>query len=48
MRWAKKTLESVYSLWGRPVWLETRKDDQLITLRYSERDGHATEAADAA
>jgi stage V sporulation protein R len=47
LRWARKTLESIHSLWGRPVWLETRQDDQLVTLRYSERDGHASEPAAA-
>lgn len=33
-RYAQKTLEHVYRLWGRPVHLETVIDDEKIVLRY--------------
>lgn len=42
--WARKTLEGVQQLWGRTVWLETRRDDKAVTLRYSAADGHSEES----
>ncbi len=40
--WAEKTLENVYRLWGRRVWLETRSDDGTdpLILSYHPREGH--------
>lgn len=34
MRYARKALEHVYTLWGRPVHLETVIDDETTMLRY--------------
>jgi stage V sporulation protein R len=34
MKYARKTLEHVYKLWGRDVHLETRVDDEPLVLRY--------------
>ena len=34
MRYARKALEHVHTLWGRPVHLETVIDDETIVLRY--------------
>jgi len=40
--WAEKTLEHVFRLWGRRVWLETRTDDgtEPLLLSYHPREGH--------
>jgi stage V sporulation protein R len=39
--WAEKTMEHIYRLWGRRVWLETKTDDQArLILSYHPRDGH--------
>jgi stage V sporulation protein R len=38
--WAAKTLEHIYRLWGRKVWLETRLDDTQLILSYHPREGH--------
>jgi stage V sporulation protein R len=42
LAWAEKTLEHVYRLWGRRVWLETRTENgnDLLVLSYHPRDGH--------
>jgi stage V sporulation protein R len=37
-RYARKALEHVYSLWGRPVHLETVVDDERIRLHYDGED----------
>ncbi len=43
MHYAQKTMEHVYRLWGRRVWLETRKsDDEPLILSYDQREGHKT------
>jgi stage V sporulation protein R len=34
MRYARKALEHVHTLWGRPVHLETVLDEETIVLRY--------------
>ncbi len=34
MKYARKVLEYVYRLWGRPVHLETRSDDEPLVLHY--------------
>ncbi len=34
MRYARKALEHVYTLWGRPVHLETVVDEETTVLRY--------------
>ena len=34
MKYARKTLEYVYKLWGRDVHLETRVDDEPLVLHY--------------
>ncbi len=34
MRYARKALEHVHTLWGRPVHLETIIDDESTVLRY--------------
>lgn len=33
-RYARKTLEHVYTLWGRPVHLETTVDDEHVVMHY--------------
>ncbi|MBA3766547.1 MAG: SpoVR family protein, partial [Acidobacteria bacterium] len=35
IRYARKTLEHVYTLWGRPVHLETIVDDERVRLHYN-------------
>ncbi len=35
IRYARKTLEHVHSLWGRPVHLETIVDDERVRLHYN-------------
>ncbi|MCX7623469.1 MAG: SpoVR family protein [Thermomicrobium sp.] len=42
LAWAEKTLEQIYRLWGRRVWLETRSDDGAAPLRlsYHPRERH--------
>ncbi|HMF55627.1 MAG TPA: SpoVR family protein [Pyrinomonadaceae bacterium] len=37
-RYARKTLEHVYSLWGRPVHLETVVDDEKVVMHYDGED----------
>ena len=37
MKYARKTLEYVYKLWGRDVHLETQVDDEPLVMHY---DGH--------
>ncbi len=32
--YARKTLEHLYTLWGRPVHLETISDDEPIVMHY--------------
>jgi len=34
-RYARKTLEHVYTLWGRPVHLETVVDDERVVMHYN-------------
>ncbi len=34
LKYARKVLEYVYSLWGRPVHLETRADNEPLVLHY--------------
>jgi stage V sporulation protein R len=34
LRYAEKTLENCYKLWGRPVHLETVVDDESYVLHY--------------
>ena len=36
--YARKTLEHIYALWGRPVHLETMADDERIVYRYDGED----------
>ena len=39
--WAEKTMEHIYRLWGRRVWLETKADNETrLILSYHPRDGH--------
>jgi stage V sporulation protein R len=38
LKYAKKTLEHVYKLWGRDVYLETVVDEEPITLHYNGRE----------
>lgn len=41
MPYAQKTIEHVHRLWGRRVWLETRKnDDERLLLSFDSREGH--------
>lgn len=40
MKYARKTLEHVYKLWGRDVHLETQVDDEPMVMHY---DGHEHE-----
>ena len=35
MRYGRKALEHVYTLWGRPVHLETVIDDESTVLHYN-------------
>lgn len=37
-RYARKTLEHVYTLWGRPVHLETFVDDERVVMHYNGED----------
>lgn len=41
MRYARKALEHVHALWGRPVYLETVVDDETTRLRYDGEDHRA-------
>lgn len=39
--YAKKTMEYINQLWGRRVWVETRKsDDEKLVLSYDLKQGH--------
>ncbi len=38
MRYARKVLEYVYKLWGRPVHLETKIEDDSLVLHYDGED----------
>jgi len=39
--YAEHTLEYIYRLWGRKVWLETQTaDDQKLVLSFDSREGH--------
>ena len=38
MRYARKVLEYVYKLWGRPVHLETRIEEDSLVLHYDGED----------
>ncbi len=41
----KKTMEYIFSLWGRRIWLETRKsDDEKLVLSYDAKQGHEIHA----
>ena len=40
MRYARKALEHVHTLWGRPVHLETIVDDESTVLRYDGEEHH--------
>ena len=41
LTYARKTLEHVYRLWGRRVWLETMTaDEKSLVLSYDARHGH--------
>ena len=41
MDYAKKTMEYINQLWGRKVWVETRKsDDEKLVLSYDAKQGH--------
>lgn len=46
LNYAEHTLEHIYRLWGRRVWLETRKskenDEERLLLSYDPREGHKT------
>jgi stage V sporulation protein R len=45
LNYAQKTLEHVQRLWGRRVWLETRKsDDERLLMSYDDKAGHQTHA----
>ena len=44
--WTAKTLEGVQQLWGRTVWLESRREDKCVRFRYNPSDGHSTEDAE--
>jgi stage V sporulation protein R len=42
--YARKTLEHIYRLWGRRVWLETKdEDDDSLLLSYDAKHGHLPE-----
>ncbi len=38
LKYARKVLEYVYRLWGRPVHLETKVDDDALVLHYDGKD----------
>lgn len=42
LRYARKALEHVHTLWGRPVHLETVVDDETTMLRYDGEDHRET------
>jgi stage V sporulation protein R len=45
LAYARKTLEYVFRLWGRQIWLETRKsDDEKLVISYDEKRGHQIHA----
>jgi stage V sporulation protein R len=45
LNYAQKTLEHVHRLWGRRVWIETRKsDDERLLMSYDDKAGHQTHA----
>jgi len=46
INYAQRTLEGVYHLWGRKVWLETCSlEDQPVTLSYIPDEGHQQSGA---
>ena len=42
LKYARKVLEYVHRLWGRPVHLETKVDDDALVLHYDGRDHDET------
>jgi stage V sporulation protein R len=41
IHYAEKALEHVHRLWGRRVWLETKKtDEETLLMSFDEREGH--------
>jgi stage V sporulation protein R len=45
LTYAKKTMEYINRLWGRRVWLETRKsDEEKLVLSYDAKAGHEVHA----
>jgi stage V sporulation protein R len=45
MNYARKTLEYINRLWGRRVWLDTRKtDDEALLMSYDDKHGHQIHA----
>ncbi len=45
MNYAKKTMEYINKLWGRRVWVETRKsDEEKLVLSYDAKQGHEMHA----
>jgi stage V sporulation protein R len=46
--YAEKTLEHIYRLWGRRVWLETKlSDDEPMLISYDLRSGHQKHELDS-
>ncbi|MDI3339936.1 MAG: SpoVR family protein [Sphaerobacter sp.] len=45
LHYAQKTMEHLYRLWDRRIWLETRTaDDERLILSYDPDEGHKTHA----
>ena len=45
MTYARKTMEYIFRLWGRQIWLETRKaEGETLILSYDEKKGHQIHA----
>ena len=45
LEYARKTLEYVFRLWGRQIWLETRKaEDEKLVISFDEKKGHQIHA----
>jgi stage V sporulation protein R len=38
MKYARKVLEHVYKLWGRPVHLETKVEEESLVLHFDGQD----------
>jgi stage V sporulation protein R len=49
LHYAEKTMEHLFRLWGRRIWLQTRRsEDESVLLSYDLRSGHQQHELEAA